>query len=70
MGNYWRYTSRNGRLGPLVARFRVLAKLYRERESDLEFIRDAFGERFGIKNVDPRYFLGCLMEIEHMNLGK
>ena len=24
-----------------------------ERESDLEFIRDTFGERFGIKNVDP-----------------
>ena len=40
-----------------------------ERESDLEFIRDAFGERFGIKNVDPRYFLGCLMEIEQQTDG-
>ena len=40
-----------------------------ERESDLEFIWDAFGERFGIKNVDPRYFLGCLMEIEQQTDG-
>ena len=35
-----------------------------EREEDLEYIKQSFGQRFGIKDVDPRYFLGCLMEIE------
>ena len=35
-----------------------------EREEDLEYIKHSFGQRFGIKDVDPRYFLGCLMEIE------
>ena len=35
-----------------------------ERSEDLEYIRQSFGDKFGIKKVDPRYFLGCLMEIE------
>ena len=35
-----------------------------EREEDLAYIKHSFGQRFGIKDVDPRYFLGCLMEIE------
>ena len=35
-----------------------------ERNEDLEYIRQSFGDKFGIKKVDPRYFLGCLMEIE------
>jgi hypothetical protein len=35
-----------------------------ERDEDLSYIKTSFGERFGIKDVDPRYFLGCLMEVE------
>ena len=35
-----------------------------ERSEDLEYIRQSFGDKFGIKKVDPRYFLGCLMGIE------
>ena len=35
-----------------------------ERDEDVAYIKTSFEERFGIKHVDPRYFLGCLMEIE------
>ena len=34
-----------------------------ERLEDLEYIRNSFGNRFGIKKVDPRYMLGLLSEI-------
>ena len=40
-----------------------------ERLEDLEYIRNSFGNRFGIKKVDPRYMLGLLSEITVMPDG-
>ena len=33
-----------------------------ERQEDLDYIRNSFGNRFGIKRVDPKYMLGILSE--------
>ena len=35
-----------------------------ERVEDLEYIRRSFGDAFGIKREDPKYFMGYSMEIE------
>jgi hypothetical protein len=35
-----------------------------ERVEDLENIRRSFGDAFGIKREDPKYFMGYSMEIE------
>ena len=40
-----------------------------ERDEDLEYIRRSFGDKFGIKRADPKYFLGYLMEIEPQTDG-
>ena len=34
-----------------------------ERDEDLEYIRNSFGNRFGIKRVDPRFMLGLYSNI-------
>lgn len=40
-----------------------------ERNSDLDYIRNSFGNRFGIKRVDPRYMLGILSELTQQQDG-
>ena len=34
-----------------------------ERDEDLDYIRNSFGNRFGIKRVDPRFMLGLYANI-------